>query len=330
MPDDKKLELIHMQITRNCNLRCWFCGQWGNKGFFSNASGKEMKIDDWKRVIDSVISRCNCQKDYPSVMLWGGEPLVSPFFGELASYLAERGFELGIVTNGVLIDKWSDVLKNNFKRIYISIDGTREIHDSIRGKGVFDKVVSNVGLIKGSNAKISVMTVLSPQILPILHEFPRCLEKLAPDELLLQDMIYMSEDEAVSYKNWLKSNFGYDAKDINSWQSALPEDYQEKKSAALKKVLGEVFPFPVRYMAHGSGALNEHCLSPFRHIHVAWNGNVLYCTDFYDFYAGNVMQEDVMDIFGNELSEKFRNEILKCNCPTCNHCSWKNNFTFKL
>lgn len=289
-----------------------------------------MEFDDWKKVIDSVACRYKSQDRYPSVMLWGGEPLVSPIFEKISSYLSDLGFELGVVTNGVLMDKWADILKSKFKRIYISVDGTREIHDGIRGKGVFDKVISNAELIKNGNAELTIMSVLSPWLLPTLHTFPKCLEKLEPKELLLQDMIYLSCEEVASYHKWLKACFGYEAREINSWQMEMSEDYSIKKAEALKRLEAERFSFPVRHLAHGSDALNEHCLSPFRHIHVTWNGNVMYCTDFYDFYAGNVTEDDVMDIFDNQFSEKFRNEILKGRCPSCNHCSWRNNLTFRF
>ena len=34
---------------------------------------------------------------------------------------------------------------------------------------------------------------------------------------------------------------------------------------------------------------------------------------------------DLIEIFNNELSEKFRSEVAAGNCPTCKHCAWKNN-----
>lgn len=34
-------------------------------------------------------------------MLWGGEPLLSPYFSEITKYLADNEFELGLITNGV-------------------------------------------------------------------------------------------------------------------------------------------------------------------------------------------------------------------------------------
>lgn len=84
----------------------------------------------------------------------------------------------------------------------------------------------------------------------------------------------------------------------------LPEDFQQHKEVALKKVLQSKYRFPVRYLPHKSNA--SHCLSPFRHIHVAWNGNVLYCTDFYDFAAGNAKHNDIIAIY---LATNFRTDL---------------------
>lgn len=108
----------------------------------------------------------------------------------------------------------------------------------------------------------------------------------------------------------------------------LPHGFYKRKEEALKKVSLIKYPFPVRYLPHGEKAAQKHCLSPFRHIHIAWNGEVMYCTDFYDFSAGNAKNGDLFSVFNNELSEKFRTEIVKSNCVLCNHCAWKNNEVF--
>ncbi len=331
MLPEKRIELVHLQLTRNCNLRCWFCGQWGKRGFFSNASGSEMSFEDWKKVINSLIRYREETKISPSVMLWGGEPLMSPDFQRIVEYLRENNFELGMVTNGVLLDKYIDLCKEAFKKIYISIDGNREIHDGIRGDGVFDKVSENIKLLQGGKAEIIIMTVISPEVLDILPQLPDILAPLKPDKMLLQEMIYMSQDEIKAYSRWLKSSFGMNAKEIYSWEMKLSEDFQQRKEEALRKVSQLKYSFPVAYLPHGEKAAQKHCLSPFRHIHVAWNGDVMYCTDFYDFSVGNVKEEDVISIFNNEMSEKFRSEIAEGNCSTCNHCAWRNNkyFAFK-
>ena len=51
---ERKIEQVHFQITRNCNLRCPFCGQWGKKGFFAGGCGDEMSFGEWESVIKQL------------------------------------------------------------------------------------------------------------------------------------------------------------------------------------------------------------------------------------------------------------------------------------
>jgi len=333
MPD-KKIELVHLQLTNKCNLRCHFCGQWGSKGFFSKSKGTGLKLTDWKNVIDSLADYGSSVGRRPSVMLWGGEPLLYPEFENIARYLRAYEFELGIVTNGVLLDKYSDFVKNEFQSVYISIDGPKEIHDSIRGKGIFEKVIKNVRLLKGGNAKVIFMTTVCPENIEILPDLPYMLDASGPDKILLHELIYLDSREIVNYKGWLRSQFGIDSEKIDSWHMDLPPDYEENKSKQLKKMFQRLKMLPskapVEYIPHCVAAGKEYCLSPFRHLHVTWEGSVLFCTDFYDFSAGNVRNENLIDIWNGKLAEDFRQEVMRGNCPTCNHCAWKSNRHYSL
>jgi len=289
-----------------------------------------MAFDDWKKVISDLINYREESGISPKVMLWGGEPLVCPDFDRIALYLNENGFELGMVTNGVLIDKHIDVIKKCFKKIYVSIDGPKEIHNLIRGEGVFEKVIENLKLLKDTNTEINVMTVLSKDLINDLDTFPNELSDLNINELLLQEMIYLTKEEIENYSVWFKSCFGRNPTEIYSWQMDTDDILQKEKEKAVEKAIKNKYPFTVRYMPHIGFRDADYCRSSFNHIHIAWNGNVLYCTDFYDFSAGNVKDENVMDIFNNSLSEKFRKEISLGNCVTCNHCSWRKNTEFNL
>ena len=322
----RELELVHFQITKNCNLRCWFCGQWGKKGFFSDARGTQMSLEDWGRVVAQLVDYRRETGNSPDVILWGGEPLLCPFFEELTYLLRENGFALGLVTNGTRIDRYAPLLKKEFRRIYVSVDGDRESHDSVRGPGVFDKVSENLRLIYGGNAKISIMTVISQENLGKLQALPEVLCDLPCDEVLLQELIVLSRREAEAYKQWMWESFGIHAAEIDSWVGS-PVD-QKKKSEALGEILKRKYPRKVTWLPHGHAV--GHCRSPFSHIHIAWNGNVLYCTDFYDFAAGNVREQPLLEIFDNDLSEKFREEIQEGRCVTCRHCSWINSQDFHI
>lgn len=322
MYTEKKLELVHFQITKSCNLRCWFCGQWGNKGFFSEAFGNPMQFSDWEKVAKTLSEYRNSSGNLPSVMLWGGEPLISPDFGKTVKMLRDYGFELGLVTNGVFIDKWADILRKDFKKIHISIDGTRHIHDSVRGAGVYDKVMKNAELLKDCEAEVIIMSVKSLQLAKEIEIFANELEKIKPSALYLHDMISLNNEEIDNYSKWMKKAFGKDATDIYSWKS-------DKDVKKIDFTVPSGHSFEIIEKKHGILDCG-FCLSPFRHAHIAWNGEVMYCTDFYDFSAGNVKEKSIIEIFNNSLSEKFRNEIASGKCATCAHCSWREDKKFSF
>lgn len=237
-------------------------------------------------------------------------PWQRPYFDEIMRFLKCRGFATEIVTNGVLMNRHADVLREYTDRIYLSLDGTKEVHNNIRGNGVFEKVTQNLIDLKHKN--VTVMSVLTPRLVSTLDEFLSELEGFGIKQLYLHDMIGLSDSEAVEYKKWIKERFNVTAHDIDAW---INNDLFKADNIETGN-----HNYAIEHKIHTH---DGYCKSPFHHVHIAWNGNVLYCTDFYDFSAGNVKEEKLEDIFLNEKSERFCREIQNGSCITCGHCSWK-------
>lgn len=73
----------------------------------------------------------------------GGEPLMNPDFQAMFDLATEHGFEVGLITNGVLLDRVQNLRK--FKFVRVSLDSaTRETYHKVKGKDYFDRVVANV------------------------------------------------------------------------------------------------------------------------------------------------------------------------------------------
>ena len=242
--------------------------------------------------------------------MWGGEPLVSPYFDEVMLTIKEKGFETEIITNGVLINEHKKIIQDCVDTLYVSLDGTKEIHNKIRGKGIFEKVKVNLQSINHKN--LIVMSVITPELMNELPAFLEELETFNIKELYLHDMIGLTTEEIASYKKWLKEAFDITAKDIESWEN--------NNLFRVESIKAEEHSFNIIHKKHkGTGI----CPSPFTHPHIAWNGNVMYCTDFYDFSAGNVKAESLEHIFLNTKSKKFREMISSNVSPSCDHCSWR-------
>jgi len=75
--------------------------------------------------------------------LSGGEPLLRKDLPEIIGYAKKTGLNVSLITNGYFVDgKIFDNLVKHGVRVSISVDGTEEINDAIRGKGAYAKAVS--------------------------------------------------------------------------------------------------------------------------------------------------------------------------------------------
>jgi len=96
----KRLSPIHFQInpTNRCNYKCRFCSC-GNVD-----RTKEIKYTALLRILN-IIKRLGCRA---ITLTGGGEPLMHPQIGKLISDMKNKGFEVSLTTNGVLLDRLSE------------------------------------------------------------------------------------------------------------------------------------------------------------------------------------------------------------------------------
>ncbi len=121
-------------FTGKCNLNCKHCYAYRFR------TVKELTLEEKLRLIKEI---GELGVDY--VGLSGGEPLIHPHFPLMLKALREYEIYVSMVTNGTVFkDEVAGILSDMNMFVNISVDGPREIHDAIRGTGVFDKVMENV------------------------------------------------------------------------------------------------------------------------------------------------------------------------------------------
>lgn len=129
-----------IRLTKACNLRCPHC--------YVNAGQKlenELSLKEIKSVIDQL-------KDLKifSIFFTGGEPFLRKDLVEILKYTDRKGIGIAISTNGSFLNR--EILKKiknlRFDLFQISIDGPKKIHESIRGKGSWERTIANIKLAK--------------------------------------------------------------------------------------------------------------------------------------------------------------------------------------
>lgn len=105
-----------------------------------------MSLNEFKQLVLDLNRMC---KNPPTLIFAGGEPLTTDITLELARFAKNKGNNLGLLTNGTLINENNaQKIADLFDVIQISIDGTTpKIHDEQRGKGSFQATTKAIGLL---------------------------------------------------------------------------------------------------------------------------------------------------------------------------------------
>lgn len=139
--NDRSPIVASLKLTQRCNLRCTHCP-------WLVSRTKELSTEEWKQRIDFVWDR-GCTV----VVIEGGEPSLRKDLVEIIDYCKEKGFYVILVTNGT-----RDIKPYNPDVLWISVEGTQEIHDSIRGEGSFQKSFETIKKYQGKKHIITLTT----------------------------------------------------------------------------------------------------------------------------------------------------------------------------
>lgn len=130
------MKRVYLEITNACNLNCSFC---------TNKKGTTfMSLDD----IDNYLNQIKEFSNYIYLHVLG-EPLLHPNFDQILKLLDEKDFNLQLVTNGILLNKYPNLLSHKcLRKLSISLHSINNIDVS---DDYFDYILK---LIKNNNDKI--------------------------------------------------------------------------------------------------------------------------------------------------------------------------------
>jgi Fe-coproporphyrin III synthase len=152
--------LAGYKITHRCNLKCLHCPYWKRSGEEADFEGVLTTLRNLRAMGVLIL------------ILEGGEPLLWRGNGKSIADVvieARRLFpSVCMTTNGTL--PWDGL---PLDRVWVSLDGPPDVHDAIRGKGTFEKVLEN--LERCGNGSAFVSTTINrvnareiPELLAIL------------------------------------------------------------------------------------------------------------------------------------------------------------------
>jgi MoaA/NifB/PqqE/SkfB family radical SAM enzyme len=142
---------VAWQVTRDCDLACLHCCT-------ESAPGKKLR-DELDHDEALAIAADIVRSRIPYVMLCGGEPLVCPYFFELAEALGSAGIRLKIETNGQRFDDAAAVrlARLPIRSIQVSLDGdSQEAYGRQRPGGSLAKAHAACRAIRAAGMPLEI------------------------------------------------------------------------------------------------------------------------------------------------------------------------------
>jgi cyclic pyranopterin phosphate synthase len=151
----RKHNYLRISLLEKCNLRCTYCMP--ADGIALSPKASLMTAEEILGIAQTFV-----QNGVDKIRLTGGEPLLRKDFPEIISKLASLDVSLSITTNGILIDRHIEVLKEfKIKKINLSLDTlvSSKFH-SITLRNQFEKVIDNLHLLLNHDFHVKVNVVL--------------------------------------------------------------------------------------------------------------------------------------------------------------------------
>lgn len=291
------IPIVSLAITNRCNLNCDYCCKDSNKNEID-----VLNIDDLKMTMNKIV-----KLNPVNISISGGEPLLRKDFKEFIDYTKTiYNNKLILCTNATLINSNNaKYISNNFYAVEISLDGyDEESCSEIRGKGVFNKVLKSIDLLKQNGCeRISLSIVVGKHNFHNISKFEELNFKLGTTSMI---RYFSSFGRGMNYNN----------------------KYLEKDSLFFyPSDIYENIKFEEIDMGHCNAGVNQ--------LHISSEGDIFPCPNLsddkfkicnikeFDFSSSDKLYKRDYDAFKNFDYIK-ENNIEKCkNCDInvfCNTC----------
>lgn len=141
-----------LKVGYRCNQACVFCHAEDRRRVEAPSSEVEARIDRAARL------------GHGMVVLSGGEVTLRPELPSWAERVAARGMDLGLVTNGALLDGAliERLLPHRLRYVHLSLHGgTAALHERVAGAQSFDRALGALRALTGRGVEVWVNCVVT-------------------------------------------------------------------------------------------------------------------------------------------------------------------------
>ena len=334
--------VVYVSVNNVCNANCVMCDiglKNKNSSFYQNLiqNGRsELSLELLRKLLSGV------RKYRPIIHINSTEPLLYRNLIAAIQLVKRAGLELWLTTNGILLEKWAEELvTSGVDRIFVSIDGTEEVHDKIRGSGCFAKAAAGIRAVRLQREKarsmvptIQVNTTISNLNGKNLFQFARyAIEELCVDHLTFSHMNFVTEEMAACH-NRLYGTLG--TATMASIKVLNPSDVDvESLHENLRLIRESDSASSISYVPHLASleevrkyytdpsfiVSRKKCLVPWRNATLQPNGEMIVLHRCFHYCVGNLYEHSFQQIWNGQRYRTFRRSLKSAGLfPVCSRC----------
>lgn len=311
--------MVVWNTTKECNLRCAHC--YLNAGV---AEDRELTTREAMNLIEDLAVIKS-----PMLVFSGGEPVLRGDIYELNEYAMELGLRTILSSNGTLITREvaRKIKDAGFTYVGVSLDGSREVHDSFRGmNGAFEQSLRGLRNLMDAGVSTGVRFAITQRN---YDELPRVLETAKKEGIprfSAFQLVYAGRGREIV--NW----------DIFNEQRRRVMDYiisEAKKCRDMNIVTADNYADGIYLLQQVAEqepgravevemllGMQSGCPAGDKLANVDNTGNVHLCPYWQSRIIGNLREQKFSDIWfdeENEILTKMRDKTryLKGKCGRC-------------
>jgi uncharacterized protein len=281
---------FHLILTDNCNLCCSYCRAKAFGNLEESERERALIIDEDLPVeldFDLNVLYDFLKKDpSPTLTFYGGEPLLrSDLIRRIVREAPVRRFM--IQTNGILLDRLPKEIVNRFVTILISLDGNRELTDTNRGTGVYDRVMENIRKIRAqgyAGELIARMTVTErTDIVEAVHHLASNPDYSFTSIHWQIDANFAGDFSLRRFSEWARDSY-------NPGICRLVDDWVDHMETEMEVLRWYPFLDPMEDLLYGRES-RLRCGSGYANYSIMTDGNIGPCpvmTGMSQYYVGHI------------------------------------------
>ena len=298
---------IFLEITRKCNLNCFYCARKG-----TNIDGKLLSYDNFKRIFKNV-------EKVNAVILEGlGEPLINPDLLRMIRYISDRGGKAIITTNGTLVTKQvaKELVVNKLNRIRFSMNSADNgTFPTLRGGANFQDVCDGIRNIQEEKE-------IQDSEIP---EIRICFVAMKKNIELLKDVILFAKHMSITHISII------DLAPINEEVENFRIDPTDFKRLLVFRDFALKLGINCDVVWFQRLEINQKCFVPWISTHIDMDGYVTPCDHIWtgQMKLGDIKNTPLREIWNGIQYREFRKNFKSGTfdaCKKCRQLGWRMEF----